>query len=78
MTPDEFQRRLSEISTQWTAVIQAHQASTTTAGAARTELLQRYGSAVYRYLLGAVRDADAAEDLSHEFVVRFLRGAPAG
>ena len=66
MNPDEFNRRLSEISTHWTEVIQAHQASTTTAGRARSALLQRYGSAVYRYLLGALRDADAAEDLSHD------------
>jgi RNA polymerase sigma-70 factor (ECF subfamily) len=34
----------------------------------------RYSGAVYRYLLGAVRDPDAAIDLSQEFAVRFLRG----
>ena len=37
-------------------------------------MLQRYAGAVFRYLLGAVRDADAAEELSHEFAVRLLRG----
>jgi RNA polymerase sigma factor (sigma-70 family) len=37
-------------------------------------LMQRYGGAVYRYLLGIVRDADAADDLAQEFALRFLRG----
>jgi DNA-directed RNA polymerase specialized sigma24 family protein len=36
--------------------------------------LLRYSGAVYRYLLGAVRDADVAADLCQEFAVRFLRG----
>src|SRR5262249_16173052 len=31
-------------------------------------------AAVYRYLLGAVRDPDTATDLCQEFAVRFLRG----
>jgi RNA polymerase sigma-70 factor (ECF subfamily) len=30
---------------------------------------------VYRYLLGALRDRDAADDLFQEFALRFLRGA---
>ncbi|HEY6562858.1 MAG TPA: sigma-70 family RNA polymerase sigma factor, partial [Pirellulaceae bacterium] len=37
-------------------------------------LLHRYCGAIYRYLLGAVRDADAAEELSQEFALRFVRG----
>ena len=74
MHSDELDQRLSRITTHWTGIIRAHQGTTTTAEKARAELLQCYAGAVYRYLLGAVRDADAAQDLSQEFVVRFLRG----
>lgn len=42
---------------------------------ARAQLLQRYSGCVYRYLSGAVRDDDVAEDLCHEFALRFLSGA---
>jgi RNA polymerase sigma-70 factor (ECF subfamily) len=42
--------------------------------AAQWELLERYGGAVHRYLLGAVRDPDLAADLAQEFAVRFLQG----
>jgi RNA polymerase sigma factor (sigma-70 family) len=42
--------------------------------AARQCLLERYGGAVHRYLLGALRDADAADELAQEFALRFLRG----
>jgi DNA-directed RNA polymerase specialized sigma24 family protein len=37
-------------------------------------ILERYGGAVYRYLLGALRDVAAAEELYQEFALRFLRG----
>jgi RNA polymerase sigma-70 factor (ECF subfamily) len=37
-------------------------------------LLARYGGAVYSYLLGALRDPEAANDLAQEFALRFLRG----
>src|SRR5262249_5246214 len=42
--------------------------------AANRELLLRYYGAVYRYLLGMLRDATAAEELAQDFAVRFLRG----
>jgi RNA polymerase sigma-70 factor (ECF subfamily) len=41
---------------------------------AQKTLLLRYYGAVYRYLLGIVRDAAEAEELAQEFAVRFLRG----
>jgi RNA polymerase sigma-70 factor (ECF subfamily) len=44
------------------------------AAAARERLLEQYCGAVYRYLLGAVRDPDVAADMTQEFAVRFLRG----
>jgi RNA polymerase sigma-70 factor (ECF subfamily) len=37
-------------------------------------VMNRYHGAVYRYLLGALRDQDAAEELFQEFALRFLRG----
>jgi len=38
------------------------------------QLVLRYSGAVYRYLVGALRDSDAAADLAQEFAVRFIRG----
>jgi RNA polymerase sigma factor (sigma-70 family) len=65
--------RLSGIETFWTIVGKAHGASADAAAAAQ-QLLQRYTKAVYRYLLGALRDADAADELAQEFALRFMRG----
>src|SRR5688572_28432089 len=74
MNQAELDQRLSGIATQWTAVFQAHGAGADTVVAARNRLMLRYSGAVYRYLLGAVRDPDAAADLCQEFAVKFLRG----
>jgi RNA polymerase sigma-70 factor (ECF subfamily) len=41
---------------------------------AQEQIVERYGKVVHRYLLGALRDADAAEELSQEFALRFVRG----
>lgn len=74
MDPEELGKRLSRISTRWSLILQAHAGSSSDAVAAQNQLLQRYGSVVYRYLLGAVRDPDVAEELSQEFAYRFVRG----
>ncbi len=66
--------RLSRISTQWAMVFQAHQGATAEVEAAQVALMLRYGGAVHRYLLAALRDPDAAEELDQEFALRFLRG----
>jgi RNA polymerase sigma-70 factor (ECF subfamily) len=65
--------RLSQIATRWSLVFQAHQGQPD-AGQARQALVQRYHRAIYRYLLGAVRDPDAADDLAQDFAVRLVRG----
>jgi RNA polymerase sigma factor (sigma-70 family) len=65
---------LSRISTLWTIVAHAKGGPAEAAGAAQQELIRRYHRAVYRYLLGALRDADAADELAQEFALRFLRG----
>ena len=74
MERDELEQHLSRISTQWTMVLQAHGAEADVAHAALAELAQRYLGVVYRYLLGAVRDPDAAAELSQELALRILRG----
>ena len=65
---------LSRISTLWTVVTHAKGGPARAVSAAQQELLHRYNRAVYRYLLGALRDADAADELAQEFALRFLRG----
>jgi RNA polymerase sigma-70 factor (ECF subfamily) len=72
---NSFHDRLSQISTTWTVLFDAHHGSTSAVSEAQRQLLQRYSSAAYRYLLGAVRDADVADDLFQEFALRLSRGA---
>ncbi len=67
-------QHLSQITTLWTMVDQAHGEDVAAVTAARQRLLERYGGAVKKYLLGALRDAEAAEELTQEFALRFLSG----
>jgi len=74
MNPDELSQRLSRIATQWSMVLEAHGGAADEARSARRNLIENYNRSVYRYLLGAVRDANAAEELAQEFALRLLRG----
>jgi RNA polymerase sigma-70 factor (ECF subfamily) len=74
MVQKEPEQRLSQISTLWTVVADAKGGPAEAISAAQHELLRRYHGAIYRYLLGALRNADAADDLAQEFALRFLRG----
>ena len=74
MSREPHEERLSRIQTAWTMVFQAHAGAEGDAAAAQNALMLRYGGAVYRYLLGALRDADAAADVAQEFALRFVRG----
>lgn len=74
MDPSEPDSHLSRIETQWTAVFQAHRGPSEEAARVLSEQVRRYGGAVHRYLLASLRNPDAAEDLSQEFALRFLRG----
>src|SRR5262245_24574346 len=65
---------LSQISTLWTALRNAHAESPDAATTRQRLLMERYCGAVYRYLLGALRDPDAAMELLQEFAERFMRG----
>lgn len=69
-----LEQRLSRITTLWSVIFQAHQGTADAAQVAQGVLIQRYCGAVYRYLLGAVRDPDTASDLCQEFALRFVRG----
>jgi len=75
MDDASLQSRLSRISTVWTLLAHAHGGTDEAARDARFALVQRYQGAAYRYLLGAVRDPDAADDLFQEFALRFAQGA---
>jgi RNA polymerase sigma-70 factor (ECF subfamily) len=66
---------LNEISTVWPELREAQEGSGPTAQLARTRVLMRYERAIRRYLLGALRDPDAADEVYQEFVCKFLNGA---
>ncbi len=74
MERDELDQHLSRISTQWTMVLEAHGGEADVAHAALAGLAQRDLGVVYRYLLGAVGDPDAAAELAQELALRILRG----
>src|SRR5262249_336808 len=58
--------RLEELSTWWSVLFAAHDGSAEEARSAQERLLARYGPAVRRYLLAAVHDPHAADDLFGE------------
>jgi RNA polymerase sigma-70 factor (ECF subfamily) len=71
--------RLESISTKWTLLKRAHAGAGAAgnlqaAAQAQAELLNRYGGAVRRYMLGSLKDPEAADDLFQDFACRFLRG----
>ena len=64
---------LSRIQTAWSMVRGAH-GDHTAVQSAQQRLLDRYGGAVRRYALAALRDEDAADEVFQEFALRFVRG----
>lgn len=69
-----MEHNLANTSTLWSLVTEANHGPEESARRARELLLERYKGAVHRYLLGALRDANAADDLAQEFFLRFVRG----
>ncbi len=65
---------LSQMSTMWTVLHEAHGDDAARARAAQSRLVERYRPAVLSYLRAAVRDPDQADDLFQEFAVRLVRG----
>jgi RNA polymerase sigma-70 factor (ECF subfamily) len=75
MPDSSHPQRLSQIQTLWTVVCQACGGGPTqVVNTAQEQMLKRYGKVVHRYLLGALRDPDAADEISQEFALRFVRG----
>src|SRR5947207_15957747 len=70
---DDFNQNLSEISTKWVTFRKAHQGPAEEVSAAQLRMMQRYYGAVHRYLLGALRDPHAADELPQEFAFRSMR-----
>src|ERR687891_2597361 len=64
---------LSRIQTAWSMVRRAH-GDHTAVHDAQQSLLDRYGGAVRRYALAALRDEDAADEVFQEFALKFVRG----
>src|SRR5262245_20422533 len=73
MEPETPHDRLSDIPTQWSVVVRAHQ-DTPEAVSATKQLLERYRRPINRYLLACVRRLDVADELFQEFALRFVRG----
>lgn len=69
---------LNQIVTLWSVVQRAQGDEPEQGREARQRLLERYQGAVRRYLLGALRDAEVADELFQEFAYRFLSGTVAG
>jgi RNA polymerase sigma-70 factor (ECF subfamily) len=74
MLEQGINRELSQLSTCWSVVRRAHSGPEEERAAARADLLTRYGGAVSRYVHGALRDPEEAEEVCQEFALRFLRG----
>ena len=74
MSQPDCDRPLDRISTLWSVVCRAQRGEPQEAAAANEALLERYGDAIQRYLLGALRDPEAADDLFQEFAYRFVHG----
>jgi RNA polymerase sigma-70 factor (ECF subfamily) len=78
MDQENWNQRLSRISTLWTLVRQAHQEPGEEVRSAQSKLLERYSGAIRRYLLGALHNSDAADEVFQDFACRFLRGGLQG
>jgi RNA polymerase sigma-70 factor (ECF subfamily) len=66
--------RLSGIQTCWAIVFDASSGEGPAVISAQQRLLMRYYRSIRHYLCALVHDPEVAEELTHDFVVRFLRG----
>ena len=70
---DDDDLHISRIATAWSMVREAH-GDHTAVQSAQQRLLDRYGGAVRRYALSALRNEDAADEVFQEFALKFVRG----
>ncbi len=75
MRSDEIDARLSQIETDWKMILDASRGTEIAHKRAIQTFFDQYSRAVYRYLLGSVRDADAADELFQEFALRISKGS---
>lgn len=74
MDSKSVEQHLSQINTAWTLLDRAHGQSSEPEVAAITAVVERYQTAVYRYLLAAIRDPNEADELFQDFALRLVRG----
>ncbi len=65
--------RLSRIETHWSVVHKAHNSQNNGASAFAI-LVDRYGPAIKRYLLGSLKSEEAASEVFQEFALRLVNG----
>src|SRR6516165_8565524 len=70
----EAEPRLADMSTQWSLIFDSRSGTPEQVSLALSRLMCRYAGAVHRYLLKALKDPNAAAEVSQDFAVRFLRG----
>ncbi len=66
--------RLEAIPTRWSLVQQAHATGPQTATAARQALVLRYAKSIRRYVGGMVKNAEDADELAQDVVMRLMKG----
>lgn len=71
---DDQPAHLSQISTLWSKVFEAHGEEAEAAYLAQDALMQRYWLTIHRYLRCVVRNDDVADELFQEFALQFVRG----
>ena len=74
MDHESINLRLSKISTIWSDVAHAHDRVIDVKSTAQRALIERYQQAIYRFLLGGLRNPDVADDAFQEFALDFVRG----
>jgi len=74
MSAEDYQDHLSRIKTIWTDVAAAHGEESSAINNAQQRIIDRYSGAVYRYLLSALRNRDAADEVYQEFALRLMKG----
>jgi RNA polymerase sigma-70 factor (ECF subfamily) len=65
---------ISQIATNWSLVERAHRDGASDLPQAQLALFVRYQNAIRRYLVVALGDPEAADDVFQEFALRLLRG----
>jgi RNA polymerase sigma factor (sigma-70 family) len=78
MAGDTISQRLDSMTTRWSVVRQAHQASIVSAGQARNELVLRYSKGIRAYVRAILSDDSRADEVAQDAIVRLLSGDFAG